>query len=477
MTEIIKASRWGMTLPGCTMIVSNLQFNTRWKPWLEAERHHFHLLDDREWSIRRQYLDDLFDWNASSIIDLIIGYGRSSNRPIIIEPVCPWNVPSIACTHDQFADVTSALMRQQLVLEATGQPSTEPSTWCILDSRLNEPVRFQDPPKWTEFKKQCRHANVHAMEHVLPIDLRRKHSHFGIVLDIREMLDSLRFLSECHRIIAGLHERWPMVSQLREDLKLALGATRHPLLVYVPPPHPRRFPMVFPRRSPSTLPGLTLLPNAIHPTQETALVDWIDRVNAPWTDAPHGRRVQQYESRYDYQTKTVHENGIDHLPSWIWKILCDAGVTDPRATKPYYELSRVVWNVIINEYRAGMDSIAAHVDNTEWFGEHVWSLSLLTPTVMRFQPTTATGPDGLVTLDLPPRSLLELSDESRYEWTHEIRATDVNARRLSITMRTVRPHTLDTYHTKLVRLIQSIMPGVFTDAAALDFGLAIRPRI
>jgi alkylated DNA repair protein alkB family protein 8 len=98
----------------------------------------------------------------------------------------------------------------------------------------------------------------------------------------------------------------------------------------------------------------------------------------------------------------------------------------------------VVDQITANVYATG-DGIAPHVDNPYAFGASIVSLSLLSPTHMQF----VRGPNVFVT-DLPRQSLLVLTSEARYTWTHSITprkhdviAGDVRGRRerISLTFR------------------------------------------
>jgi alkylated DNA repair dioxygenase AlkB len=122
------------------------------------------------------------------------------------------------------------------------------------------------------------------------------------------------------------------------------------------------------------------------------------------------------------------------LPDWLQQLairLFEDGI-----------FQQVPDQVIVNEYLPGQ-GIAAHVDCEPCFGPVIASLSLGAPVPMVFGNRRTRE---VVEVDLPPRSLLVLSGEGRYEWTHSIlaRKTDVidgrtrdRVRRVSLTFRTV----------------------------------------
>lgn len=93
--------------------------------------------------------------------------------------------------------------------------------------------------------------------------------------------------------------------------------------------------------------------------------------------------------------------------------------------------------LIVNEYRPGQ-GIAPHIDCKPCFTDGIASLSLNSGTVMHFRRAYCDNVDIL----LPRRSLIILTGEARYNWTHSIvpRLADngvARQRRVSLTFRTV----------------------------------------
>jgi alkylated DNA repair dioxygenase AlkB len=70
-------------------------------------------------------------------------------------------------------------------------------------------------------------------------------------------------------------------------------------------------------------------------------------------------------------------------------------------------------SITMNQYLA-QQAILAHIDDPKG-GKEVTVLSLLTPARLVFRKH-----DRVFTVDLPPRSLVQMRDEIRYNWTHEI---------------------------------------------------------
>ena len=66
-------------------------------------------------------------------------------------------------------------------------------------------------------------------------------------------------------------------------------------------------------------------------------------------------------------------------------------------------------------------ALKAHVDSVRFSGNVVAGLSLLSPSIMRFQPEEQQPQQQQhVDLYLPPRSLYVMQGTSRYQYTHEL---------------------------------------------------------
>ncbi|MCR9130254.1 MAG: alpha-ketoglutarate-dependent dioxygenase AlkB [Alphaproteobacteria bacterium] len=147
------------------------------------------------------------------------------------------------------------------------------------------------------------------------------------------------------------------------------------------------------------------------------------------------RRVQHYGWRYDYRERRVTEEmRLGSLPDWL--------LPAAEAVGDLPEFDRRPDQVIVNEYLPGQ-GISAHVDCEPCFGPAVASLSLGGDVEMVFRKRSTVERSSVI---LEPAMLLILSDEARYNWTHEIpaRKSDMirgmrqpRKRRLSLTFRTV----------------------------------------
>jgi alkylated DNA repair dioxygenase AlkB len=186
------------------------------------------------------------------------------------------------------------------------------------------------------------------------------------------------------------------------------------------------------QQSIKNIPGLSYVPDYISVDEERSLIAQIDKQN--WI-ADLKRRVQHYGYKYDYKARGISDDAyLGPLPEWLNSL----------TTKLYDEkiFTKLPDQVIVNEYLPGQ-GISAHIDCAACFGDIIASLSVGSATIMQFKNLKS----GVKTERLlEQRSLVVLSTEARYDWTHEIpaRKTDKvdgykieRKRRVSLTFRNV----------------------------------------
>ena len=180
---------------------------------------------------------------------------------------------------------------------------------------------------------------------------------------------------------------------------------------------------------------------------------WLRAIDARAWSALSQRRVQHYGYAFDYAHNNVDlRQPLAERPAFFVEALdrahacCGAQLLPQRFDQ-----------LTVNEYNGGADQIAPHTDTHHAFGDPILSVSLGSHTVMEFRlPPPLAASSGVQPLPnvgqrievyLPPRSLLIMSGESRYAWTHAIRhrSTDMvdgrilqRGRRVSLTFRSVR---------------------------------------
>ncbi len=180
-------------------------------------------------------------------------------------------------------------------------------------------------------------------------------------------------------------------------------------------------------------PGATYVDDYVRSAEAATLIARADA--ACWRDDLR-RRVQHYGWRYDYRARRVApEDFLGEPPDWLSEIrarLVADGLFERRPDQ-----------IIVNGYEPGQ-GIAPHVDCAPCFGATIATLTTGSGAEMAFRRSRG-GAEASVYL--APRSLLVMTGEARYAWTHGIapRKSDMvdgrrvaRGRRLSFTFRTVR---------------------------------------
>jgi len=180
-------------------------------------------------------------------------------------------------------------------------------------------------------------------------------------------------------------------------------------------------------------PGLTYVPNYISKYEHNQIWEVINKQT--WETALK-RRTQQYGYSYNYKNQPANN---------FMMITREPPNCLVELARRFYQNGLIALlpnQLIVNEYMPGQ-GITSHVDSTHCFGETILSVSLGSACIMVF---TNINTKMQVPVLLEPLSLLLLSNEARYAWTHCIppRKTDyydgrryVRKRRISLTFRRV----------------------------------------
>lgn len=164
--------------------------------------------------------------------------------------------------------------------------------------------------------------------------------------------------------------------------------------------------------------GLTLYGDFITPDEELALVPKLFvRVQFGYKDTGGRSTIQRYGDSRSYSNYIVSDVIPEHFVA-LGARLCEHNLL---VTPPC--------SVTINEYAPG-DVIRAHIDDRH-AGRVITVLSLGSPATMLFKLKGAQRLERVV--ELPPRSVVQLRDDIRFTWTHEI--LPVPARRYSVVFR------------------------------------------
>ncbi len=181
--------------------------------------------------------------------------------------------------------------------------------------------------------------------------------------------------------------------------------------------------------------GLRICFNFISKEEEEELLHNIDK--SEWLPDLK-RRVQHFGYKYDYKARRIDKTFyIGEIPDWMI-FLCNR-LQDRKIINFNPD------QAIINEY-VDDQGIAAHIDCEPCFGDTIISISLGGHCVINFQRGITNEEQSKIPLLIPPRTLLIMTDESRFNWYHGIppRKSDKfngavykRHRRVSITFRKV----------------------------------------
>uniref|UniRef100_A0A8C4NFD8 tRNA (carboxymethyluridine(34)-5-O)-methyltransferase n=1 Tax=Eptatretus burgeri TaxID=7764 RepID=A0A8C4NFD8_EPTBU len=179
------------------------------------------------------------------------------------------------------------------------------------------------------------------------------------------------------------------------------------------------------QEDPSSLPpGLLLIPNFVSEEYEQELLNFL-----AWDEAEEiqdkrvlkHRRVKHFGFEFCYEDNSV--NKANPLPGGI-PSLCDEMISNCLVAG---YIQHRPDQLTVNRYEPGQ-GIPPHVDTHSAFEDGIVSLSLGSQVVMDFRHPCGTR----VPVFLPARSLLVMSGESRYLWSHGItpRKFDIISNRL-----------------------------------------------
>ena len=155
------------------------------------------------------------------------------------------------------------------------------------------------------------------------------------------------------------------------------------------------------------VPGLYLQENIISENNEQQIVEWLD--SREWS-VVLPRRTQHFGYQYGYDGSNLHPG--DPFDGWV--MFLSNFLTQ-------YQIMDEIDQCIVNEYDRDQ-KIGKHIDGQRGnrpniFGPRIVSISLLEDTNFIF---TNTQTKQKVEVYVPRGSILVMTGDSRYVWTHEI---------------------------------------------------------
>ncbi|XP_011311375.1 alkylated DNA repair protein alkB homolog 8 [Fopius arisanus] len=215
-------------------------------------------------------------------------------------------------------------------------------------------------------------------------------------------------------------------------------------------------------------PGLRVIEDFITPEQETLLLEKVDWSEEDSSSELKHRKVKHFGFEFRYDTNRVDpDDPISPIPeefTFLQKLFGN------------HHCGQFIYDQLtINRYLPGQ-GIPPHIDTHSVFEDPILSLSLGSACVMDFRKK-----EKKIGILLPPRSLLVMSGESRYTWSHGIcpRHSDIVSEdngmttrprgiRTSFTFRKVRrgdcpcyfDDYCDTVHKHRKDIDNSVAPGL-----------------
>lgn len=157
--------------------------------------------------------------------------------------------------------------------------------------------------------------------------------------------------------------------------------------------------------------GLSYIADFISDSEHKEI--WNSINSEPWLNDLK-RRVQHYGYKYDYKKRNLdYSMYIGAIPQWT------KFITERIIEKGYME--QLPDQVIVNEYLPGQ-GIADHIDCEPCFEDTIISLSLGSSCIMDFK--NKDNKKDKYDFLLEPKSLVVITGEARYKWTHGIPARE-----------------------------------------------------
>ena len=166
--------------------------------------------------------------------------------------------------------------------------------------------------------------------------------------------------------------------------------------------------------------GLSLYGEFLTPEEELALTPkLLAPVQFGYKDTAGRSTIQRYGDPRVYSNHIVSATIPEHFVA-LGARLCELELLP---TPPL--------SITVNEYKPG-DVIRAHIDEPS-AGKVITVLSLGSPATMVFKRKDPPDERAVISVVLPPRSVVQMRDEIRFMWTHEI--LPVPAHRYSVVFR------------------------------------------
>ncbi|KAI1809431.1 hypothetical protein GGS20DRAFT_580703 [Poronia punctata] len=174
--------------------------------------------------------------------------------------------------------------------------------------------------------------------------------------------------------------------------------------------------------------GLKFQQDFISPSHEAELIN-IFRHSLTWPEAkkPGARLSLHYGYTFDYKTFGIDPDiPYRPFPDWLVPLIPKLDYySDSREEEGEKEKERLLPDQVCLQYYPPGAGIPPHVDTHSAYDE-LYALSLGSPVVMQFRhkrenETGESENTEIVDVDLPPRSMMQMTGDSRLHWEHGIK--------------------------------------------------------
>lgn len=175
--------------------------------------------------------------------------------------------------------------------------------------------------------------------------------------------------------------------------------------------------------------GVFVAENFISAEEEGQLIPIIDS-RKPWVPSQEGRAKQDYGPKISFLKRKVSVGNFGGFPDFAVNLF-------NRMQETYHErlADFVPVEFCILEYTPERGSyIRPHYDDKWIWGDRLITVNLLSETSLRLTREFNIPPYEIV-IKMPPRSLLVIQGEARYDWHHSISRYDIKSRRIALTWR------------------------------------------
>lgn len=175
--------------------------------------------------------------------------------------------------------------------------------------------------------------------------------------------------------------------------------------------------------------GVHVIGEFITEEEERQLVHLIDTTK-PWVPSQEGRAKQDYGPKISFLKRKVSVGDFGGFPYFAINLFDRMQDLHPQLVEDFVPVE-----FCLLEYTPERGSyIRPHYDDKWIWGDRLITVNLLSETALRLTREFKIPPYEIL-VKMPPRSLIVIRGEARYDWHHSISRYDIKARRIAMTWR------------------------------------------